>query len=148
METLRSLRLCGELYIVSWCPWCPWCPWWFRLVDRTHKRSSMDTRTKFTASPYAGEADLQPICDLINLCNKVDELKDETYANPDDIRVWLSSPDIADKARDIRLWRDAQGRLVGFAVQRVAREPDEEGKVDTYLYFRVHPEVRNGGLED
>jgi mycothiol synthase len=91
--------------------------------------------------------DLQAICDLLNLCNKVDRLEDEPYASPRDTQVWLEAPEVADKARDIRLWRDAEGRLVGMGVQRVAREPDE-GRVDTYLYFRVHPEVRNSGIED
>src|SRR5207249_10361242 len=51
--------------------------WRFPLLNRSRERRNMDTRTKFTASPYAGEADLQPICDLMNLCNEVDKLEDE-----------------------------------------------------------------------
>ena len=107
----------------------------------------MEIQTRFSASPYAGERDIQPICDLINSCSTADGLTGESYASPEDTRVWLSSPDILDKERDLRLWRDASGRVVGFGQMRIAREP-EDGKVDAYLYFRVHPETRNNSLEE
>ncbi|MFL5733289.1 MAG: GNAT family N-acetyltransferase [Chloroflexia bacterium] len=107
----------------------------------------METQTTFTTGPYRGEADLQAVCDLVNVCNEVDRLEEEPYATPATFGAWLASPDVLDKERDIRVWQDAGGRVVGLGRLRVAEEP-EEGKVDTYLYFRVHPDVRDTGLDN
>ena len=41
----------------------------------------MTTQTQFQARPFAGEADFQGICDLINTCNAADQLTDEPYAS-------------------------------------------------------------------
>jgi mycothiol synthase len=106
----------------------------------------MKPQTAFTARPYSGDADLQAMCDLINLCNRVDKLDDEPYASIAGTRSWLESSVVADKARDRRLWWGSQERLVGLGVLRTAADPDE-GKVDTSLYFRVHPDARNSGVD-
>lgn len=106
----------------------------------------MKPQTTFTAQPYSGKIDLQAICDLINLCNRVDKLGDEPYASLNDTRTWMESTEVADKARDIRLWWDSQGQLVGLGIQRIAGEPDE-GRVDTRLYFRIHPDARDTGVD-
>jgi mycothiol synthase len=106
----------------------------------------MAIQTKFKSRPNAGEADLQPICDLLNLCNEVDKLEDEPYAAVDDTRRWLDSPEL-DQARDVRMWEDEAGRLVGLGIAWIAKEDDENGEVDSHLFFRVHPDARNTGLE-
>ena len=94
-----------------------------------------------TMRPYAGEADLQPICDLLNLCDAVDRL-DDNYA-VDDLRLEFADPRL-DTARDLRLWEDDNGRLIGFGQIWI---PEGGAVVDGFLYFRVHPSVRGGDLE-
>lgn len=105
----------------------------------------MDTRTRFKVRSYAGEQDLQPICDLLNLCETVDQL-DEGYITPDTWRMRLDSPDV-DKERDVRMWEDEQGRLVGYATVWV-EQPDDQPIAEAHLTMRAHPDVRNIGLED
>lgn len=104
----------------------------------------MDTQTHFKLRSYAGEQDLQPICDLLNLCESVDQL-DEGYVTPDTWRVRLDSPDV-DKARDVRLWEDAEGCLVGYATTWVLKIG--EGHTEAILTMRIHPDVRDKGLEE
>ncbi len=90
---------------------------------------------------YKGEQDLQTVCDLLNLCDALDKT-DDNYAI-DDLRMEFSSPNL-DKERDLRLWEDAGGRLVGFGQLRI---PTDDGTpTDGRLYFRVHPEARTGNL--
>src|SRR5947207_2799364 len=103
----------------------------------------MDTSTKtnFGARSYAGEADLQPICDLLNACDAADKL-DDNY-DLTGLRLFLDTPEI-DKQRDLRIWEDASGRLVGFGRLYIAQQGDP---VDGRLTLRVHPEARGQGLE-
>ena len=93
---------------------------------------------------YAGEADIQPVCDLLNLCNDVDQL-DEGYLTPDEWQRRLDEPGV-EKERDLRLWENAASRLVGLGQVWKNREDDGEG-VDGYLRFRVPPEQRGKGIE-
>jgi len=101
----------------------------------------MITETQFKERQYAGEADLQPICDLLNLCDEVDKL-DEGFA-VDDLRTELSSPEL-DSARDIRLWEDEAGRLVAYGLMWIFKDVEEP---NGYLYWRVDPQVRGSGIE-
>jgi mycothiol synthase len=96
----------------------------------------------FATRPYAGEADLQAVCDLLNACDAVDQL-DDNYAL-EDLRVEFSDPRL-DLTRDLRLWEDAQGRLVGFG--QLWTVPNEEAVQDANLYLRVHPAARDNDLE-
>ncbi|UBF27369.1 GNAT family N-acetyltransferase [Kovacikia minuta CCNUW1] len=91
--------------------------------------------------PYRGEADLPAIADLLNTCEAVDRL--EEWTSVDKLRVDLNEPDL-DQSRDLRLWEDVSGTLIGFA-QMWIPEPDEIQ--DGFLYFRVLPAARNQGLE-
>ena len=102
----------------------------------------MTTQTIFHARPFAGEADLQPICDLLNLIDEVDHLNDGH--DVDEARQWLLDPS-RDPQRDLRLWEDATGRLVGFASAWVPQPGGEV--VDGNLYWRIHPAARRQGLE-
>ena len=102
----------------------------------------MTTQILHKPRQYAGDADLQAVCDFLNLCDEVDKL-DDNYA-PDDLRTEFSSPDI-DTDRDLRLWEDEEGRLVGFGQMWIPKEGDN---LDGYLYWRIHPDVRGSGIED
>ena len=64
-----------------------------------------------TMRPYAGERDLQAIADLMNACEAVDRL-DEGISVAE-LQRQIDSP-FLDRARDFRLWEDADGKLIGF----------------------------------
>lgn len=99
------------------------------------------SNTMLKVRQYRGDEDLQPICDLINLCDDTDKL--DEGASVADLRVWIERPD-RDKARDIRIWEDADGRML--AVGQILMPPGGE-EVDGFFYFRAHPEARNQGVE-
>lgn len=97
--------------------------------------------TTITMRPYAGESNLQAITDLLNHCDAVDNL-DDSY-DVDDLRLEFSDPRL-DPERDLRLWEDEAGRLIAFGQIWL---PQEGEAVDGFLYWRVHPDTRNAGLE-
>ncbi len=101
----------------------------------------MPTQTLFKSRQYAGEADVPEICDLLNRCDAVDKL-DDNY-DVESLRVEFTSPDL-DIARDLRLWEDEQGRVVGFGQVWIPKEGDV---VHGFSYVRIDPEARNNGLE-
>jgi mycothiol synthase len=105
----------------------------------------MTTQTRTTMRPYAGEADLPAILDLLNTCDAQDQL-DDNYSL-DSLRRRLDEPPV-DKARDLRRWEDAGGRLAGFGQLWYPPPNPADDVVDGGIYFRVHPERRNQGLED
>lgn len=87
------------------------------------------------------ESDLEAIAHLINTCEKVDRLYEGTSISQ--LQQEFNAPSL-DKARDIRLWFDANGELIGFA-QLWISEPAEV--IDGSLLFRVHPDARGGDVE-
>lgn len=87
------------------------------------------------------ESDLEAIAHLINTCEKVDRLYEGTSLSQ--LQQKFNEPSV-DKARDIRLWFDANGELIGFA-QLWISEPAEV--IDGSLLFRVHPDARGGDVE-
>ena len=93
------------------------------------------------ARSYAGDRDLEAIADLINTCESVDRLDEGTSISQ--LQQGFNAPSF-DKARDIRLWFDSNGKLIGFA-QLWISEPGEV--IDGSLWFRVHPEARGGDVE-
>ena len=102
----------------------------------------MTTQIRFTARPFAGEADLPPILDLFNR-SAVEKQYEQT--DLDGLRHWFSSPNV-DQARDLRLWEDAAGRLVGFATLWVPLPDDNEffeGRINLF----IQPDARGQGLE-
>ncbi len=106
----------------------------------------MTTDTQIQARSYNGEADLPPICELVNLCDKLDKL-DDNYS-PEDLRLEFDHPEI-DKAADLRLWEDETGRLVAFGeLWRHEIVKEDKPVLEGYLYFRVHPDVRDSKLPD
>lgn len=62
--------------------------------------------------PYAGEADVEAIASLINACEAVDQLNEGTSVF--ELRQELDEPSV-NKDRNLRLWEDADGQLVGFS---------------------------------
>ena len=94
-----------------------------------------------SARSYAGEIDLEAIAHLINTCESVDRLDEGTSISQ--LQQEFNAPSF-DKNRDIRLWEDANGKLIGFA-QLWISEPAEV--IDGWLSFRVHPDARGGDVE-
>ncbi len=103
----------------------------------------MPSGTLYTEREYRGETDLHAVCDLLNLCDKVYNF-DDSY-DPEDLRLEFEHPKL-DQARDLRLWHDESGRLVGFGQLWI--DKDKPGLVDAYIYFRIHPEDQNHDLAD
>ncbi|MEG4515547.1 MULTISPECIES: GNAT family N-acetyltransferase [unclassified Microcoleus] len=94
-----------------------------------------------SARCYAGDRDLDAIAHLINTCEEVDRLDEGTSIS--ELQQEFNAP-FFNKDRDIRLWEDAEGKLIGFAQLSVS-EPGEV--IDGWLWFRVHPEARGGDVE-
>lgn len=98
--------------------------------------------TTLTARPYTGEEDLPLLVDLINLCDTVDQTEEGTSV--EELREEFSSPTV-DLARDLRLWESADGAVIGFGQLWI---PPTGEVIDGYLWFRVHPEHRDGSVDD
>ena len=105
----------------------------------------MNTQTRIKSRGYAGESDLQAICDLLNLCDQHDGT-DDGFATVADWRTNIENPETV-PARDTRIWEDEKGRMVGFG-QLWSRKPGEGTVSDGYFLMRVHPDVRNQDLEE
>lgn len=104
--------------------------------------ANVTTQTLYRDRTY-NDSDVQAVCDLLNACDAVDKM-DDNYS-VDNLNTEFNDPEL-DKARDLRLWEDEHGNLVGFG-QGWLRKSDE-GALDNNFYFKVHPEHRNVGLED
>lgn len=97
-----------------------------------------------TMRPYAGEADVQPIVDMVNSCNVADQLGDITTC--DQLRHELTHPQI-DPARDIQLWENEDGRLIGLGQMQVApSEGATDGPGEGRLWISLHPTARASGI--
>lgn len=94
-----------------------------------------------TMRPYRGETDLQAIADLINTCEAVDQL--DEGASVSELRLKFDAPSV-DKARDLRLWEDVNGKLIGFGQIWI---PESGEVIDGFLWFRIHPNACGGTLE-
>jgi mycothiol synthase len=91
--------------------------------------------------PYTGEDDLGPIADLHNRCAAFDELKD--YMSAAELGLELGMPSV-DQGRDLRLWEDADGRLLGYGRLLIAESDQGLGG---RLWLRVDPAARGQDLE-
>ena len=65
-----------------------------------------------SARCYTGDRDLDAIAHLINTCEEVDRLDEGTSISELQQEFNQLSLDVA---RDIRLWEDAEGKLIGFS---------------------------------
>lgn len=93
------------------------------------------------ARPYAGEADLQLVADFLNQCEAHDQVDEGT--SPSELRDEFNSPTF-DPGRDIRIWEDNDGTMLAFAQIWI---PAAGEVVDGYVWFKVHPEHRDGTIE-
>ncbi len=73
------------------------------------------------------------IIDLVKLNEPSGQLDDDILVG--ELQSFVDSPDV-DKARDLRLWRDTKGNLIGFGQLFISEHNDE---IEGYLYFDVHP---------
>lgn len=94
-----------------------------------------------TSRNFAGETDLQPISDLLTLCEDIDQLGMPTSVAI--LRADFDSPAV-DKLRDLRLWEDGAGKLVAFG--NIDLHAGDDG-TDGLLWFRIHPTARGRDLE-
>jgi mycothiol synthase len=99
------------------------------------------TTTEIAARHYAGEGDLAPIADFLNLCEAHDQVEEGTSA--EELRVEFAEPGF-DVARDVLLLEGADGQLVGFGQLWVPEQIEEN---DGFLWFKAHPELRGGEIE-
>jgi mycothiol synthase len=99
------------------------------------------TTATITARPYGGEADLAKIANLQNACEAVDHL--DMSASADELRTEFGDPRL-DTTRDLRLWEDDEGQLIGFG-QLWALVGAEH--LNSRLMLWVLPEARGQGLE-
>ncbi len=99
------------------------------------------TTVTITMRPYAGEGDLQPIADLHNRCAAFDGLND--YMSVGELGMDLSMPSF-DQARDLQVWGDSGGRLLGYGRLWVAESDQGLGG---RLWLHVAPEARDLDLE-
>jgi mycothiol synthase len=90
---------------------------------------------------YVGEADLQPIANLINICEVFDKLDESTSVT--ELREEFTDPAL-DPDRDLRLWQDDDGALIGFGQLWI---PASGAEVDGFLWFKVRPDARDGAIE-
>lgn len=99
------------------------------------------TTATITARPFEGEADLPLIVELLNTCEAVDQL--DWHTSIDKLRAEYADPRL-DPARDLRLWQDADGELIGFGQLWILVSDEElNGRIFTW----VRPEARGGALE-
>lgn len=90
---------------------------------------------------YESETDLQSISDLLKACEAVDKLNQE--ASVAELRQASDDPSL-DKARDVRLWEDPEGKLIGIGHLEISTSDEI---VNGFLSCRVHPTARCGNLE-
>ncbi len=99
------------------------------------------TTTTVIARHFAGEADLPLIVDLLNACEATDRLEEHTTI--DELRMEFAMPGV-DPARDVRLWADDSGALLGFGQMWFHIKAEDP---DGFLWYKAHPEARGGELE-
>jgi len=101
----------------------------------------MATLTDFCRQSIRSDEELEAIAALQNLCVAFDSLDGGTSAV--ELQENFKDPDF-DREKDLQLWRDRNGELRAVATLWC---PVSTGKIEGYLRFWVHPEVRNQGLE-
>lgn len=97
--------------------------------------------TRLETRQFCGEEDLIKIADLWNACEEVDQLGQGTTVN--ELRVEFSDPWL-DPERNVRLWEDAEGHLVGFGQIWI---PETDELIEGRIVYQAHPEHRQSGLE-
>jgi mycothiol synthase len=99
------------------------------------------TTLTIASRSYAGEADLPAIVAMLHACETVDRLDESTTIV--DLRLEFAMPGV-DIARDVRLWADSDGVLLGFGQMWFHDKAEDP---DGFLWYKVHPAIRDGDLE-
>ncbi|AKG20704.1 GNAT family N-acetyltransferase [Calothrix sp. 336/3] len=94
-----------------------------------------------TKRAYLGESDLDAIAHLINCCDAVDQLEQGTTVG--ELQTEFSTPSI-DTQRDLQLWENEDGELIGFGYLWITEPSDS---IDGFLSFYIHPNHRQINLE-
>ncbi|HEY0602328.1 MAG TPA: GNAT family N-acetyltransferase [Herpetosiphonaceae bacterium] len=97
--------------------------------------------TIFESRPYGDQADLPAIVALIDACEAVDQLDRSTSV--EELRGEVEAPSV-DPRRDLRLWHDQTGRLVGWGQLAI---PEHGATIDGRFWMRIHPQARDDTLE-
>ncbi len=87
------------------------------------------------------DSDLSAIVELFNACEEVDQMG--IWETVERLKQDLNSPSF-NRAENLRLWENSGG-LIGYG--SIWIDPSQTG-IDGILNFRVHPTVRNQGLEE
>jgi ribosomal protein S18 acetylase RimI-like enzyme len=90
---------------------------------------------------YTGAADLQPIVDLLNAIEAVDQVGAGTSVA--ELQVDFENP-IIDPAHNLALWEDERGSLA--ALGALWMHPSDE-LIEAYFWMHVRPDVRGIELE-
>src|SRR5689334_8753600 len=102
-----------------------------------HRMEAHMTTDQITSHAYAGESDLPAIVDLQNACEAIDRL--DAGSSADQLRIQFADPRL-DTARDLRLWQDTDGQLIGFGQLWILESVQQ---LDGRLLFWVHPTARS-----
>ncbi len=94
------------------------------------------------ARAYAGEADIARLLELFAAVRAVDPLEDAITA--EGLRNEFAEPGF-DPQRDMRIWEDADGKVVAFGQMNFSRTGDEP---DVFIWFRVHPSLADSDLDE
>lgn len=97
--------------------------------------------TRLEARSFLGEEDFARIAELWNTCEAVDQLGEGTTANQ--LRVEFADPWL-DVERNVRLWDDADGKLIGFGQIWI---PETTELIEGRVVYQAHPDYRPHGLE-
>jgi mycothiol synthase len=104
-------------------------------------KGTIVTTITITTRPYIGETDLAPVADFLNLVEAHDRIEEGTSVA--ELREEFGEPGF-EPERDLRLYEDEMGQLVGFAQLWAVEDTDDN---DGFLWFKVHPQHRGGELE-
>ncbi len=120
--------------------WLAWIEpeWWERAVVTTEAIWAREERTMepdhLRARPYAGESDQRAVVELLLSAQAAEPAFD--WPGAGQLRALLADPAL-DRAHDTRLWEDAQGALVAFAVLWAGR----------FLLWFARPAARGDALD-
>jgi mycothiol synthase len=116
------------------------------LVNIIHQIVIM-TSSLLSVRPYQSTADLQPIADLLNLCEAIDQ--EDSYYSSTDLQAGYEEPGF-DPSQNVRLWEtaDRSHPLIAYADLWTPPEVSAaDPSFDGFLWFRVHPAYRWQGIE-
>jgi GNAT superfamily N-acetyltransferase len=80
------------------------------------------------------------ITELVKLNDATGQLDDDTLVC--ELQRLFDAPNV-NRGRDLRLWQDSSGKLIGFGQLFISQNDDE---IEGYLYFDVHPTRRGDAL--